>query len=287
MKTQLHRTAFAVPVGVLALLVSGCAETEKKSTGSDRAATQESSSAGTQESTGEKPPTSAQLSTMLLQPGELDGYDIKASDSAKVTKAYRGDTSGFVTSDKPECTPLAGMLAALPGKDAVGAAGTTGVAGAPEKEELDSPPALDEAMEDGFDALGKMRMDVLSLSSYAGEAGAKEERDAVSKAARSCAGGFEITMSKEGAEAFQPEAAGSMETMPISSVTKVPTKWGDDASAWRLEISEQGMSMFLTVAAVQKGPVLVKTNSVVFDFSGKGKGRLPEEAIEAQLGKLK
>jgi hypothetical protein len=178
------------------------------------------------------------------------------------------------------------MVAALPGKDAVGAAGTLGVAGAPETKHLDSPPPLDEALQEGFEALAKMRMDVLSLSSYADEAGAREERDAVAKAARSCAGGFEITMSEEAGQAFQPEETGGMETMPVSSVTEVPTKWGDDASAWKLEISDQGMSMFLTVAAVQKGPVLVKTNSVVFDMSGEGKGQLAEDAIEAQLDKL-
>ncbi|MFF6981364.1 hypothetical protein ACFZAV_27560 [Streptomyces sp. NPDC008343] len=283
----MHRAAVTVPAGVLALLASACAEAEKKSTGSDRPTAQRSSSAAAQESTGERPPTSAELSSLLLQPGELSGYEIKASDSSKVTKAYNGDTSGYSTSDKSECTPLARMVSALPGEDAVGAAGTLGLAGFPEKKTLDSPPSLDDVMKESFETLSKIRIDVLSLSAYADEAGAREERDAVAKAARSCTGGFRITMSEEAGQTFQRAETGSMEPVPVSSVTEVPTKWGDDASAWKLKISDQGMTMFLTVAAVQKGPVLVKTNSEVLDFNGEGKAQLAEEAIEAQLGKLR
>ncbi|MET9670286.1 hypothetical protein ABZY19_33825 [Streptomyces sp. NPDC006475] len=286
-KTHRHRTAFAVPVGILALLLSGCGDKEKKSTGSDRPATQPRSSAAKQKSTAEKPPTGAELSALLLQPGELDGYDIKASDSSKVTKMLGGDISSYVTSDKPECTPLARMFVALPGEEAVGVAGTRGVSGAPEEKDLGGgAPDLEETTEEGFEALAKMRQDTLSLSSYASEAGAQEERDAVTKAARSCAAGFEVTLTSAG-NTFASNSRRTKEekTIPVTSVTEVPTKWGDDASAWRLS-SDGGKSSFLTVAAVQKGSVLVKTSSMVFDTTGSSKGRLAEDAIGAQLGKL-
>ncbi|MGI5350281.1 hypothetical protein ACQEU8_19185 [Streptomyces sp. CA-250714] len=293
MKFLVGRTAIAACAGSLLLLASACGDADSKGSAKSNRAKKAQTSAEpkkTQSSTEAAPPSTAELKKLILQPGER-GFEVKGDkddDARKMASAYGRDTSGAITTDKPACKPLARAMAALPQGRPSAVTATSGIGGVPEKKK--KVRDLEQGMEESAKQLGNLRIHILSLTSYKRGEG-QRAIDALKVSALKCSGGFKMDVpdpSKLGKENDNQDVQeGKSGPAPVTSVTKLPGKWGDDGVAYTLKVAQNGATMPFHVAAVRKGPVVISLASLSMDMTGTGKSTLPTKTLEAQLAKLR
>ncbi|MEU8827502.1 hypothetical protein [Streptomyces sp. NPDC048636] len=286
MKTIVRRSAMAASAVSLALMASACGGEE--STEPERSTTNSTSAKEEQQAAEPKGPTAAELKSMLLKQGDAKGLELGEKDEA--ADVYAQDSSAFIKADKQACLPLARAFMALPQGSPDATTGTGGVRGLPKKKHYDNPSEGMEAMEKSFGLLAKIRMEMISLSSYHGQ-GAAQALAGLKKAGTQCSQGFTATPTKSFPKQTDKRQGmdGGFGDGPVkfSSVSALPADWGDESAAWNITLPEQAgsdISVPVRVAAVRKGQVLALFSTT--SFNPAHKGQLPEKTIAAQLAKL-
>lgn len=155
-----------------------------------------------------------------------------------------------VSSDKPECQPIAEAGALAP----VGKVVTT-----TERIGTGAPTDATDPM--------SVTMTSVELASYDGK-GAEEALASMKAAGTACAGGFNTTAKAEKTK--------------ITSIEPGTVTGGDEAAAWTINSESDGESMNSRMVAIRKGNNLVIFHAISFT----GKTALPQAYVDAQLKKL-
>ncbi|MEV7524655.1 hypothetical protein [Streptomyces sp. NPDC091371] len=242
MRTALVRHAvLTASAASLALLATAC--------GADKADTKAeakpSASAPAPSPTPEaKALAAADLEKLTLAAGDVPKVTIKKAGADDVAKASE------VTSDKPQCLPLAQAGGFAPVGNAVT---TTERIGASEPADPANPMS--------------MTLTSVQLASYDGK-GAEEALASMKAAGQACTGGFVTT------------AKGEKTT--INAVAPVTVTAGDDAAGWAFTAGGGDEGLQSQMVAVRKGNNLFVLHSLSFT----GKPPVPQAYIDAQLKKL-
>ncbi|MEV6952786.1 hypothetical protein [Streptomyces sp. NPDC051183] len=245
MRTALvRRTVLTASAVSLALLATACGGSDKADAKKDDVKPSAAPSPSAPSAPAVKALTEAELEKAVLADGDVPKHKIRNPEAGDVSAA------ADVTSDKPECQPLA-LVGGLAPIGTVSA----GVARLGASE----PTIAGDPTSSGIMAL--------RLASYEGK-GAADAFASLKKAGADCAGGFVVT--EEG------------EKTTIKSVTPATATGGDEVAAWTLVIEEDGETMQSPIVAVRRGATLVTVQSVSFT----GKTAVPQDIVDAQLKKL-
>ncbi|MCJ1679429.1 hypothetical protein MTF65_19200 [Streptomyces sp. APSN-46.1] len=244
MRTALVRRAvLTASAASLALLATACTSSGEAGPKADaKASAKPSPSASpTPEA---KALTAAELEKATLADGDVPKVKIEKAGADDVAKAAE------VSSDKPECQPIAlvGSLAPV-GKPVT----TTERVGATEPTDPTN--------------LLSMTITAVQLQSYDGK-GAEEALASLKTAGQACAGGFVVT------------AKGEKTT--IKSLVPATDAAGDDSVAWTVTMVQDGETMNSRLVVLRKGNNLASIQQVKFE----GKAQTPQDFIDAQLKKL-
>ncbi|WP_051807719.1 sensor domain-containing protein [Streptomyces sp. NRRL F-2664] len=186
----------------------------------------------------------AELEKLTLADGDVRDVKIRKAGADDVA------TAAEVTTDKPQCMPLAQAGGLAPTGKAVTTTERIGI-GKP------SDPA---------DPMSIAATSV-QLASYDGK-GAEEALASLKAAGQACGGGFVTT------------AKGEKTT--VKSVTPSAVTAGDEAAAWAITSEDEGEVLRSQMVAFRKGNNLVVVHAVRFD----AKPATAQPFVDAQLKKL-
>lgn len=242
MRTVLvRRSVLAASAVSLALLATACS-----SAGSDKAAAKPDAKPSPSAS---PTPEVKALTAVELEKATLADGDVP---KAEIEKAGADDvaTAAEVSTDKPECRPIALVGSLAPLDKAVT---TTQRIGTGELTDKQNPMSF--------------TLTAVQLQSFDGK-GAEEALASLKAAGQACAGGFETT------------AKGDKTT--IKSVVPATETGGDDSVAWTVTLVQDGESLQSRLVILRKGNNLASIQAVNLI----GKAKTPQDYIDAQLKKL-
>ncbi|MFE0578892.1 hypothetical protein [Streptomyces sp. NPDC058874] len=243
MRTAILRRAVLTASGAsLALLATACGPSDAP--GADADAKPSAAAPSPSPTPEAKALTAVELEKLTLADGDVRDVKIQKAGADDIAKAAE------VTTDKPECAPLAQAGSLAP----IGTAVTT-------TERVGVGQPSDPANPLSISATS------VQLASYDGK-GAEEALASLKAAGQACGAGFATT------------AKGEKTT--VKSVTPAAFTAGDDAAAWAFATEDDGEAMNSQMVAFRKGNNLVVVHTVRFDTK-------PADArafVDAQLKKL-
>ncbi|WP_236242887.1 hypothetical protein [Streptomyces sp. CC228A] len=252
-----RRSAVAASAVSLALLVTACGGSKDDNADAapkDKAGAASASAAPAAAEPAAKVLSEAELKKALVTDADLEGFKIKAGDTAQVAALAKSK----VSTDKAECEPLARLLTSVPmGEPAARALAMANQS--PKKEDL---------------AAGKLggSMTLVGLASYEGK-GAEEALASLRAAGAACAGGFTVT--QDGA------------AVKVTKLEELKVSGGDEATGWKVTAEVDGTPSLYQAAAVRQGATLATfpVQDLGFVVTGKA-GDYPAALSDAQIGKL-
>ncbi|WEH41086.1 hypothetical protein [Streptomyces sp. AM 2-1-1] len=270
-----RRSALVASAASLALLVTACGGSSDDTDTKGKAEDAPKSASAEPEQSAVEALTAAELEKASLVAADLPKYQVKKADAADVLKA------GAVTTDKPECLPLAeALFGVAQGKPA--ASTMNQVMQVPDAEPVDqsagtSEEDVDKALESLEDTLGsikEMQSTMVGLFSYDGK-GSADALAAVRESATACTSGFSATA--EG------------ETQKFSEITEGKATGGDEAVSWSLLATQEGVKVPFELLAVRHAGTVATFST--FNMSGMSGGAVakveqPTEVVDAQVKKL-
>ncbi|MFE7411986.1 sensor domain-containing protein [Streptomyces laurentii] len=247
-RTLLRRTAAATAAGSLALLLAACGGSDKPAKDdAKKTDAPASASASAAPKADAKALPAAELEKLIVEQADLKGHKVQKG------KAGENLTADAVSSDKPECEPLAEALTGV----APGASGAIAQRKAVEVPKGNDPMA----------ALGAP-VTSLALGSYDAD-GAEKAFASLKAAGESCAGGFNvITVGVKN---------------KIMKVAPDTLTAGDEALAWTVTRDMEGEPFLTKLAAFRKGNNLA--TFATLSITGEVKEQ-PQTIIDTQAKKL-
>jgi len=258
--TAVRRSAVAVSVVSLALLVSAC--------GGEGGSGDEGKGTGKGKEAAAKALSAAELEKLALAQGDVEAH--------KVVKAGPQDdiAAKDVTAGKAGCEPLARLLSGVP----VGEPGATvkrRVTSEPKKDDnagKDLGDLTEKEIDDAMASALDVTTTLSSLASYDGK-GAEDVVAALGTAATACADGFTMTM------------AGTEQK--VTKVGELKVSGGDEAVAWSVEAEQDGEKVSYAIAAVRHGGTVASFSSInLVALKDEKASALPTAVIDAQVAKL-
>jgi hypothetical protein len=247
-RTLLRRTAAATAAGSLALLLAACGGSDKPAKDdAKKTDAPASASASAAPKADAKALPAAELEKLIVEQADLKGH--------KVQKFKAGESlaADAVSSDKPECEPLAEALTAV----------STGTPGATAQRKAIEVPKGNDPMA----ALGAPVTSV-ALGSYDAD-GAEKALASLKAAGESCTGGFTII-------------TGGVKSK-ITKVAADSVTAGDEALAWSVTRDMEGEPFLTKLAVFRKGNNLA--SFATLSITGEVKAQ-PQVIIDTQSKKL-
>ncbi|BAU85479.1 lipoprotein [Streptomyces laurentii] len=248
-RTLLRRTAAATAAGSLALLLAACGGSDKPAKDdAKKTDAPASASAAPKADPNAKALSAAELEKLIVEQTDLKGH--------KVQKFKAGESlaADAVSSDKPECEPLAEALTAV----------STGTPGATAQRKAVEIPTK------GTDPMAALGAPVtsLALGSYDAD-GAEKALASLKAAGESCTGGFTII-------------TGGVKSK-INKVAADSVTAGDEALAWTVTRDMEGEPFLTKLAVLRKGNNLA--TFATLSITGEVKEQ-PQVIIDTQAKKL-
>ncbi|KQX59143.1 MULTISPECIES: sensor domain-containing protein [unclassified Streptomyces] len=252
MRTSMRSAAGAAAAVSLVLLVSGCGGEGK---GDDNGQDAPKASASATSAPAAKALSAAELDKLILEKGDLKGYQVAKADTGDVVPA------SSVTTDKASCVPIAHAMSFIsPGSPAASA--QRKVLEEPKKDAKASP---EEALLGG---LG-VRVTAVTLGSYDGQ-GAQDAFASVKKAGGECAGGFTVI---HGAEKTK-----------VGKVAPESVTAGEEAVAFTITSEMEGEPFVSKLVVLRQGNTLASFSTI--SFVPGGVKAYPKDVVDAQAAKL-